>query len=162
MQNEREETKSPVTGVWVLVMICVAAIIMTLACGAAYSGIQKARMTAAKASLGQIELAFFLAENNAVNEGFTAPSGSMERILRSYEDASEAGAFVYSTYEKYVLDTMLDVFAPQRDFDFAIRRFQDGTGTHTQVYYFPVKGRTNTQTDLHYVMTDGLVEEKNA
>lgn len=156
MQEERTE-RQPV-GIWILVVVCALAVVFTLACGAAYSGIQQARLTAAKASLGQIESVFYLAERMAADDGLRAP-GAYENVLRSYE-SSEEGAEL-SEYEKAVRGYMLDYFGTGREFDFAVTRYGDAGNTHVQVYFFPTRGRTNIGSDRYYVAVDGNIVESS-
>ncbi|MDL2254218.1 hypothetical protein LJC49_09185 [Ruminococcaceae bacterium OttesenSCG-928-I18] len=159
METEYDQRKGPGAGIWILVIVCMGLVIFTLACGAAYTGISSARMTAAKASAGHIESVFFLAEKTAEENGLRPENETADNLLTSYGDSSDSEL---SDYEQFVLDSMLDTFGPQRDFDFAIKRFEDGSGVHTQIYYFPVKGLTNLNQDRYYLVTDGILTENNS
>ena len=159
MADEQKKASQPGIGVWLLVIVSIALVIFTLACGAAYTGISSARLTAAKASAGQIESVFLLAEKEAEINDLRPSDGSFDNMLKSYEDTTSSSL---SDYEKFLLDSMLDTFGTGRDFDFAIKRFEDGSGVHTQIYYFPVKGRTNTSQDRYYLVTDGIISENNS
>ncbi len=157
-----EEQNNPAirnnTGMWVLVLVCMAAVIFALTSGAAYTGISAARLSAAKASAGQIESVFLLAEVAAAETGLRPEEGTVKNVLKSYEDGSGA---VLSEYEQYLLDYMMASFGPQRDFDFSVERYEDGSGVHLQIQFFPVKGRTNTGGDRYYMALDGVITEKN-
>ncbi len=143
-------------GIVTLVFACLLVVTVSLCSGAAYTAIQQARLSAAKASLGQIESVFYLAEAKAAQSGFTAPEGSYDHLLKSYD---ETGDTPLTQYEKYVLGAMLDTFGPNRDFDFALSRYQDGAGMHTRILYFPVRAHTNTGADRYYMMVDGKISE---
>ena len=153
-----EEKKGASTGVWVIVLICVAAVIFALCGGAAYSGIQQARLTAAKASIGQIEAVLYLAEERAEQQGLGTSPGSFSSLLKSYDNASVA---MLPDYERAVIDDMLGSFGPARDFDFAISRHEDNTGVHTQIYFFPTRGRVDMKTDRYYLLSAGALSENN-
>ena len=158
MDEPQQPSSRMSTGMWILVLVCTGAIILALTSGAAYTGISNARLSAAKASCGQIESVFLLAEKTAQGSGLRPKAENTDNLLKSYEDTEGAAL---SEYEKFVLDYMLETFGPSRDFDFAVKRFEDGTGVHTQIYYFPVKGRTNLSNDRYYVTTDGKISENN-
>lgn len=155
MQDEQQE-KQPI-GVWILVIVCSLAIVFTLASGAAYAGVNEARLTAAKASVGQIESVFYLAERTVRDDGHTPPEGSYDNLLKSYDDETDT---LLSEYERALLDAMLLYFGAGRDFDFAVTRFEDGSGSHTRVYYFPVKGRTDLGRDPYYMTLDGQLTQE--
>lgn len=152
MQQKNNDNSSFGVGVWVLILLCLIVVVFTFACGAAYTGIQEARHSAAKASLGHIESVFLLAEARAREQGLTPPEGSYENLLKSYDEADSAAL---PEYEKFVLNAMLESFGPGRDFDFAVERYQDGPGMRTTIYYFPTKGRTNLGSDQHFILSNG-------
>lgn len=158
MHQTNNDRQNLPLAVWVLVVLCLAVVIFALCGGAAYTGIQQARLSAAKASIGQIEAVLYLAEEKAQQDGYGAPPASFENLLKSYDDAS---GIILSPYEDYVLKAMLESFGPNRDFDFAITRYEDGAGVHTQVYYFPDKGKTDTRKDRYYLLKGGVVTEEN-
>ncbi len=141
---------------WLLILVCAVAVVFALTGGAAYAGIGQARMAAAKASLGQIESTFLMAEQAAAAENLAPPADGVESLLQSYASEGELNA-----YEQFTLNAMLDAFGPERDFDFAISRFADAAGIHTSILYFPTKGRTNIQKDRYYSMVDNNVTEHN-
>ncbi len=157
MRENGSDTKGMSAAVWIIVLVCLSAIIISLAFGTAYAGIQAARTTAAKASLGEIETVFALAEVQAQEAGLTPPAGSYQNLLKSYDSDTAS----LTPYERYVLETMLEMFGEQRDFDFAVTRYEDAAGLHTYVYYFPTRGQTDMRTDRYYVMIDNSFEEKN-
>ncbi len=158
MLFDEKEKQGLSKGAMALIFCFLAVVVAALACGGAYTAIQQARLSAAKASLGQIESVFFLAGAKAEESGLAAPAGSFDHLLKSYDEASEASL---TPYEKYVLGAMLDNFGTARDFDFALSRYQDGAGMHTRILFFPVRGRTNTATDRYYLMVDGKILENN-
>lgn len=150
-------TKSSVV-LWVVVLVCVAAVVLTLAFGAAYTGIESARRTAALANLRQIESVLLLAEKSAEEEGLPSPVAGTEKMLKSYDETSWSELHAY---ERFLLDYMLDFFGPNRDFDFAVSRYRDAAGQHTYIYFFPVRGKNNLSSDKYYLMLDGnLVEQR--
>ncbi len=151
MQQKRRGSNIS-TGIWLLIIVCVIVVMFTLACGAAYTGISKAQTAAVKASLGHIESTLYLAETKAQMEELVVPAGSYKDLLKSY---SESEAVALPAYERYVLETMLDIFGPDRDFDFAIERYQDSDEMKTTIYFFPEKGKTNIDKDRHYIMSNG-------
>lgn len=159
MQDMEKEKHSWSISVITLVFACLLVVVISFTSGAAYTAIQNARLSAAKASLGQIESVFYLAEIKAGQSGLTPPEGSYDHLLKSYD---EAGDTPLTQYEKYVLGAMLDTFGANRDFDFALSRYQDGAGMHTRILYFPVRGYTNTGADRYYMMVDGKIMENHA
>ncbi len=159
MEDTQGQTKTAGTGIWLLVLVCMGVVIACLAGGAAYTGISAARLTAAKASAGQIESVYLLADTLARQQGLRPQADSGERLLKSYEDGENTAL---TEYENFVLTTMLEVLGPERDFDFAISHFEDGSGPHTQVYYFPFKGQTNLSRDRYYFAVDGTIRESNS
>ncbi|MDL2293857.1 hypothetical protein LJC60_04415 [Ruminococcaceae bacterium OttesenSCG-928-D13] len=158
MRENREEKRTIGMGLWVLSMVCVAVVCFALFGGVAYSGIRQAQLSAATASLGQIESTLLLAERYAEDNGYGAAPRAYDNVLRSYDDSSYTGL---TPQEKFVLDTMLDSFGQSRNFDFAITRVEDSSGVQTQIYFFPVKGRTDARRDHHYLLSGGKVLEKN-
>lgn len=152
MHTHNDDKATFSTAVWALILLCVVVVVFTIACGAAYTGVENARLTAAKASLGHIESVFYLAEQRATAQGLTPPEGSYENLLKSYDSADSANL---PDYEKFVLNSMLEIFGPARDFDFAVERYQDGAGMKTTIYYYPVKGRTDNKSDPHYILRGG-------
>lgn len=144
-------------GVWLLILFSSSAIIITLAFGAAFTGIQTARQSAAKASLGHIESVLILAEYKASVNGYGNPGVPFSGMLKSY---GEAETEALDAYSQFVLDTMLEVFGEERDFDFAVSRYDDGGG-HTIIYFFPVKGKTDLKTDKYYMLTDNIFSWHN-
>lgn len=157
MHNSKDD-KLPTTWVWVFSMVCMAVIIFAICGGIAYSSIQQARLAAAKASIGHIEAVLLLAEKTAEEEGLGTAPATYSSLLKSYGDSFEPDQ---TAYEKFVVSAMLQSFGPNRGFDFAITRFQDTAGIHTEVYFFPTKGRTNQKTDRYYLAADGVVTENN-
>lgn len=155
MDNEERAVK---TMPWVLAMVCMAAIIFSLCGGAAFTAVKDARLSAARASIGQIEAVLLLAEKSAQENNYGAPPAVYQNVLKSYDDGA---GVILSDYERYVLKTMLDSFGTARSFDFAITRYQQGNSIYTQVYYFPVRGRTDVRTDRYYLMEGSSVTEKN-
>lgn len=158
MEEQINTTEHKSTGVWVLILVCMGAIILALAGGAAYTGISSARLSAAKASAGQIESVFLLAEMAATSNGLPGAGGSLSQPLKSFEDATGT---TLNEYEQFLLDNMLAAFGPKRDFDFSVERLEDGNGVHLQIQYFPIKGRTSPTEDRFYVALDGVITEKN-
>lgn len=157
MQYSNEKRNLPAT-VWLMILACAVAVIFALCAGGAYAGIREAQLTAARASVGHIEAVLLLAEKNAAEAGMGQPPSSYSNLLKSYDDANSANL---PDYEKYVLDRMLDSFGPQRDFDFAISRREDGTGRNVEIYYFPSIGRNDTGRDHYYLYSGGQIVEKN-
>lgn len=158
MSENREEKKKIGVGIWILSMVCVAVVCFALFGGAAYASIRQAAFSAAKASLGQIEATLLLAERHAEDNGYGPPPAVYANVLRSYDDSSYTNL---TPQEKFVLDSMLDSFGQSRSFDFAITRVADSAGVQTQIYFFPVKGRTDARRDHHYLLSGGRVTEKN-
>ncbi len=158
MEEARGEHGPAGTGLWILVLVCVSAVILALAGGAAYTGISAARLSAAKASAGQIESVFLMAEMAAAGEGLRPEGGSLQNTLKSYEDGTGASL---GEYEQYLLDYMLAAFGPQRDFDFSVERYEDGSGVHVKIQFFPVKGYTSPGSDRYYLALDGVITENN-
>lgn len=158
MLQTSEEKKGAPTFVWVVALVCVGAIIFALCGGAAYASVQQAKVSAAKASIGHIEAVLLLAEKEAEDSGLGAPPAAFSTLLKSYDSA---GAAILPEYERTVLTLMLDSFGVGRDFDFAINRFSDGAGAHTQIYFFPVRGKTNVGTDKYYLLSAGQLTENN-
>lgn len=136
--------------VWLLIVLAVIAVVTAFAAGAAYTGISQARTVAARASLGQIESTYNLAGRAAADEGLKPEGDGEETLIQSYGSGGEQSA-----YEAYVLSAMLDAFGPDRDFDFAVSRYEDLAGTHTRILFFPVLGRTDMGSDPFYVSMDG-------
>lgn len=155
MHDEHRENNLPLSA-WLLVLACVAAAIIAFSAGTAYTGINQARLVAAKASLGQIESTYLLADRVAADEGLKPPADGVESLIRSYESEGKPSA-----YEQFVLSAMLDAFGANCDFDFAVSRYEDISGTHTRILYFPARGRTDTQKDRYYTMMDGNIVENN-
>ncbi|MGD9560392.1 MAG: hypothetical protein AB7V55_07290 [Oscillospiraceae bacterium] len=156
-QEENRRASWPVS-VWVAALLCVSIVIFTLCSGAAYASVRQANMTAAKASIGQVEAVLNLAQCKAEADGLGAPATSFSTLIKSYD---EAGAAVLPEYERYVLSAMLESFGPARDFDFAFSRFEDGAGVHTQVYFFPTRGKTDIKADRYYLFSAGVLSENN-
>lgn len=157
MQETERQPRGLSTGLWLLIVICTGAVALSLACGAAYSGIKSARSTAAKASLGQIESVMLLAEQAAEADGFTPQDGAFTGMLTSYSGSGQT----LTRYEKYLQETMMTVFGSNREFDFAVTRYEDSGGTHTYLYYFPQKGRTDLKNDRYFLLVDGQFSEHN-
>ena len=133
--------------------------VFALCAGAAYSAVQEAQFAAAKAGIGQIEATLFLAEKKAEADGMGAPPDAYTHMLRSYGAGAEESL---NAYEKYVLNALLDSFGPNRGFDFAVTRYKDASGEHIEVYFFPVRGQTNTNNDRYYQMrADEVFQGKN-
>lgn len=153
MQEEHRDNTLP-GSVWLLILVCTSAVIIALAAGTAHTGISRARLSAAKASLGHIESVYVLADAAAADNSLRPEAGGAESLIRSYENDSSASA-----YEQYVLQVMLEAFGSGRDFDFAVSRFEDASGLHTSILYFPAKGRTNVRKDSYYLMLDGVLVE---
>lgn len=149
--EEQRENNLPV-GVWLLILLCAVVVVAAFAGGAAYTGVSQARHVAAKASLGQIESTFLMADRAAADEGLKPPGDGAESLIRSYDTTGGGTA-----YEQYVQSAMLDAFGAARDFDFAVSRFEDAAGQHTRILYFPVAGRTDTGRDPYYLMLDGAI-----
>lgn len=143
---------------WVLSMVCVAVVCFALSAGAAYSHVREARLSAARASVGQIEATLLLAERYAEENGYGPPPAAYDNVLRSYDTSSNNQL---TPQEQYVLSAMLEMFGARRDFDFAVSRVADGSATQTQIYYFPVKGKTDARFDRHYQKIGGKVAEIN-
>lgn len=156
--HQKDDKKNSATGIWILAIVSVAIMILSLSGGAAYTAVQKARLSAARANIGHIQTALQLAEMQAEQDGLGPPPQTYENLLKSYNDAKSTPL---SPYEKYILAHLLDLFGSNRDFDFAVTRYQDATGAHIQVYYFPVAGRTDVKRDRHFIMTGGVITEKN-
>lgn len=152
-----EKEKKELSLAWLVAMVCTAVVVLALCSGAAYTAVQQARLTAAKASIGQIEAVLLLAEEKAERDGLGAPPETYGSMLKSYDGEFKTDL---TPYENYVLNAMLDSFGSGRDFDFAVTRYQDGAGIHTQIYFFPSRGKTDTRLDRHYVMLDGKVTAK--
>lgn len=155
MYEEKENHNLPMS-VWIIIIVCLAIVILSITAGASYSGIQEARFAAAKASLGQIESTFLLAEKEAEDEGLKATGDETDSIIQSYDSTAEM-----SQYDQYILNAMLDVFGSERGFDFAVSRYEDSAGTHIRILYFPVRGQTDTQGNEYYLMIDGAVNQNN-
>lgn len=156
MHEEHREHRNLPVSIWLLILACVIVVILSLSAGAANTGIRQAQMEAAKASLGQIETTYFYAQYVAENEGLSPSSDTSENLIQSYGDTAKLGK-----YERYILNAMLESFGAGRSFDFAISQYEDDSGTHTRVLFFPVKGRTDTFSDHYYMMMDGSVVENN-
>lgn len=159
MQDSAQNRRGASNALWLLALVCVAVTVFALCAGAAYSGIRAARFDAARAHIGQIEAVLLLAEKAAEENGLGQPPEVYENLLKSYDDKTE---ITISAYERYVLDSMIESFGSARGFDFAVTRFADGAGVHTQVYYFPTRGGTDLRSDHYYLLSDGAVLEKNA
>lgn len=159
MQKTNTDNEKMPVALWGLALVCIAAIIFSLCGGAAYTAIRQARLSAAKASIGQIEAVLFLAEDNAEKNGYGPAPAIYGNLLKSYDQSSEASL---TEYERYVLKAMLESFGTERDFDFAITRFEDSAGIHTQVYFFPYRGHTDMRRSRYYQMTGGQVVEYNS
>lgn len=155
MLTEYKESNLPV-GVWLLILLCAVAVVVAFVGGAAYTGISQARHVAAKASLGQIESVYLMADAAAVGEGLKPAGEGEESLIQTYASSGSDSA-----YEQYVRNAMLDAFGAGRDFDFAISRLEDAAGWHTRILYFPVLGRTDTNRDPHYLMLDGDIIESS-
>lgn len=158
MKNKAAVKELPPTTLWVIALVCVATIIFAICGGAAFASIRQARLTAAQASCGQIEAVLFLAEIKAEQNGLGTRPSTFSDLLKSYDTAAETAL---SPYERFVLQAMMESFGSHRSFDFAVTRFEDGAGVHTQIYLFPVRGRTDVRRDRYYLMADGLVTEYN-
>lgn len=157
--NKTTNGKEPAsTTIWVIALVCVAAIIFALCGGAAFASIRQARLTAAQASCGHIEAVLALAENRAEQGGLGPRPATYSDLLKSYDTSAGAGL---TQYEQFVLQALLEHFGSARTFDFAITRFQDAAGVHTQIYLFPNRGRTDVRRDRYYQMVDGVVTEYN-
>lgn len=155
MYEEKESHNLPAS-VWLIIIICLAIVIFSITSGASYSGIQEARLSAAKASLGQIESTFLLAEHTAADENLKSTGADADNIIQSYDSSVEM-----SQYDQYILNAMQDSFGADRDFDFAVSRYEDSAGVHIRVLYFPVRGQTDTRRDRYYLMIDGAVNQNN-
>ncbi len=158
MRGESNEKKSTYILLWVLSLVCAAGIIFAVCAGAAHTAVSEASLSAARASIGHIEAVLHLAEKTAEENGYGQASTVYENMLVSYDDDASASL---SNHERYVLQTMLESFGEQREFDFAITRYAEGDDDKIQIYYFPVRGRTDVQIDEYYVMQDGQVSRKN-
>lgn len=146
--------KKEYSAVWITAIVCTAVVIFAICGGAAYTAVQQARLTAAKASIGQIEAVLLLAEEKSLQDGLGPVPEAYENLIKSYDGAAAANL---TPYENYILNAMLDSFGPNREFDFAVTRYQDSAGQHLQIYYFPQRGRTDLKIDRYYVMYDGKV-----
>lgn len=153
------DKKNTNTGLWITALILVAVVCFALCGGVAFSSIRQAELSAAKANLGQIEAVLLLAERYAEDNGYGPAPATYENVLRSYDDTTSIAKL--TPQEKYVLDAMLEMFGQSRDFDFAITRITDGAGIQTQIYYFPVKGKTDARIDRHYLQIGDTIAEKN-
>lgn len=138
----------------VLIFACALVVIFAFISGAAYTSVQQARRTAAEASLGQIEAVLALAEKTAEESGLGTPPESYQNLLKSYDTGGNAAL---PPYERFILNYMMEYFGGARGFDFAVARYLEGT----EIYFFPVKGATNTQTNKYYLLKGGNVTEGN-
>lgn len=141
------EKKSGKATVVLLVGLCLFVIVLVVCAGAAYTGIQKAKDQAASAHVGYIEAVLLLAERQAADQGLGEAPAVYENMLQSYDNG---GNIPMTTYERSVLQAMLERMGTHRDFDFAITRYEDGFGIHTVIYYFPTRGRTDMRRDAYY------------
>lgn len=146
------------TTYWILALVCVAVVVFSLCGGAAFAGISQARYAAARAGTGQIEAVLHLAEEQAEKNGLGPRPATFTDLLKSYDLSYDEAR---TPYERYVLERMLDSFGPARSFDFAITRFEDAQGIHTQIYFFPTRGRTDLRADHYYHLSGGVLYEEN-
>lgn len=157
--NRENEKKYSIT---LVALACASAllVVFALCSGAAYTAVRQARLSAAAASVGQLEAVLLLAENSAAESGLGSTAGADgQTLLKSYD---QSDILSMPDYDKHVLNYMLQYFGNGRSFDFAVSRYQEGTTLRTEIYYFPTKGLTDTKIDRYYLMKDGQVTEKNA
>ncbi len=153
MDKERREDKGIAVGTWILIVFSAVLLVGVLCAGVAYSEIRNAKISAAKANLGQIESVFLMAEMQAKQAGLSVPeNGIMEGVIKSY---SNTGGKTLTPYEQYIQDAMMDYFGNNSSFDFAVSRYQDSGGIHTIVYFFPVKGKNDTKIDQYFLVSNG-------
>ncbi len=158
MHQTENDKRALSVGLWLAALVCLAAVIFALCGGVAFSAIRESRLAAAKAGIGQIEAVLYLAERTAELNGLGPAPTEYGDMLKSYDQASQ---IELGDYEKYVLTAMLATFGPARDFDFGVVRQRDVSGVQLQVFYFPVKGRTDVSKDRYYSMRGGQVVEVN-
>lgn len=154
--NLDNEKKSPL--LYLFIMAAVAIILFVLCGGAAYTAVKSARLSAARASIGHVEAVLLLAEVRAEQDGLGPPPETYQNLIKSYDDGTGASL---TPYENYILAAMLDTFGSARDFDFAVTRYQDGAGLHTQVYFFPYLGQTDMKRSRYYLLQGSTVSENN-
>lgn len=159
METTEKQKQTPPTTVWVAAIICISVVIFSVCAGASFAGINEARLSAANASCGHIEAVMYLAEAEAEKNGLGPRPNAFSDLLRS-DDASRGASL--TPYERFVLNAMLESFGENRNFDFAVTRFEDSSGVHSQIYFFPNLGRTSSQTDRYFLMNAGVVNEYNA
>ena len=159
LNRDKQEGKVIAAGTWILILISVVLLVGVLCAGVAYTEIKNAKVSAAKANLGQIESVFLMAEMQAKQAGLAVPeNGVLENMLKSY---SNTGGKTLTPYEQYIQDTMMDYFGNNRSFDFAISRYQDSGGIHIIVYYFPIKGKNDTKNDQYFLVSNGEFSTHN-
>lgn len=142
-----------------LAVLCLAVVIIAICGGIAYTSIQQARFQVARAGIGQVEAVLLLAEKTAEENGMGSPPATFQSLLKSYDSRETISL---PAYEKYLLNTMLQILGPQRDFDFAVSRYEDGAGVHTDIYFFPAAGYTDLQRDRYFLLHDGVISAVNS
>lgn len=154
-----EKNKGMSTSTWILLLLAAIVVTATISFGIAYSTINDAKITAAKTSIGQIEAVFNMAQMAAEQENLKVPeNGIIDNTIKSYHSGTGQPL---SPYEQYIIDKMMDYFGENRDFDFAISRYQDVSGVNTIIYYFPMRGKTDAKVDKYYLLEKGAFSVHN-
>lgn len=144
--------KSSVSPIWLAVVACAALIVVAFSLGASYTAISQAQQATARARLGQLDALLALAENDAIQAGLEPPAIPFRSMAASFGENTAAN----SEYEQHVMEYMLRRLGEGRDFDFAIQRYEDSTGLHTYLYFFPQRGQTDMRMDPYFMARDGV------